>query len=152
MTGRIQLYVTLDALGADDATSVQALGSRRHRRREGTLFKTKTGELSVKVTEVRLLAKALRPLPEKFHGLADQEQRYRQRYVDLIINGARDVFVKRSQIVQAIREFFVAARLPRSRDADAAPDPRRRRGPAVHHASQRARHASCTCASRRSCT
>ena len=58
---------------------------------------------------IRLLAKALRPLPEKFHGLTDQEQRYRQRYVDLITNPAsRDVFVKRSQIVQAIREFFVA--------------------------------------------
>ena len=75
----------------------------------GTLFKTKTGELSVKCDRVRLLAKALRPLPEKFHGLTDQEQRYRQRYVDLITNPAsRDVFVKRSQIVQAIREFFVA--------------------------------------------
>ena len=58
---------------------------------------------------IRLLSKALRPLPEKFHGLTDQEQRYRQRYVDLITNPAsRDVFVKRSQIVQAIREFFVA--------------------------------------------
>ena len=61
------------------------------------------------MTSIRLLAKALRPLPEKFHGLSDQEQRYRQRYVDLITNPAsRDVFVKRSQIVQAIREFFVA--------------------------------------------
>ncbi len=74
----------------------------------GTLFKTRTGELSVKTTQIRLLAKALRPLPEKFHGMTDQEQRYRQRYVDLITNpAARDVFVKRSQIVQAIREFFV---------------------------------------------
>ena len=58
---------------------------------------------------MRLLTKSLRPLPDKFHGLADQEQQYRQRYVDLIINPeSRDVFVKRSQIVQAIREFFVA--------------------------------------------
>src|SRR4029450_8675993 len=65
--------------------------------------------LSVKVREVRLLAKALRPLPEKFHGLTDQEQRYRQRYVDLLTNPASlDVFIKRSQIVQAMREFFVA--------------------------------------------
>ncbi|HYK52679.1 MAG TPA: lysine--tRNA ligase, partial [Candidatus Eremiobacteraceae bacterium] len=75
----------------------------------GTLFKTRTGELSIKVTSLRLLAKALRPLPEKFHGMTDQEQRYRQRHVDLITNPqARDVFVKRSRIVQAIREFFVA--------------------------------------------
>jgi lysyl-tRNA synthetase, class II len=75
----------------------------------GTLFKTKTGELSVRCDSVRLLAKSLRPLPEKFHGMADQEQRYRQRHVDLITNpAARDVFVKRSLTVQAIREFFVA--------------------------------------------
>ena len=75
----------------------------------GHVFKTRTGELSLKVTSLRLLAKALRPLPEKFHGLSDQEQRYRQRYVDLITNAeSRDVFVKRSKIVQAIREFFVA--------------------------------------------
>jgi len=75
----------------------------------GTLFKTRTGELSVKATSVRLLTKSLRPLPEKFHGMTDMEQRYRQRYVDLITNPqARDVFVKRSQIVQCIREFFVS--------------------------------------------
>ena len=76
--------------------------------RPATLFKTRTGELSLKVTSLRLLAKALRPLPEKFHGLSDQEQRYRQRYVDLITNpGSREVFRRRSQIVQAVREFFV---------------------------------------------
>jgi len=75
----------------------------------GTLFKTKTGELSVKCDGVRLLSKALRPLPEKFHGMTDQEQRYRQRHLDLITNPqAREVFVKRSRTVQAIREFFVA--------------------------------------------
>jgi lysyl-tRNA synthetase class 2 len=75
----------------------------------GLLFKTKTGELSVKVTGLRLLSKALRPLPEKFHGLADQEQKYRQRHVDLMTNpDSRAVFVARSRIVQAIREFFVA--------------------------------------------
>ena len=109
MSGRIQLYVTLDAVGAAvlDAFKHWDLGDIVGA--SGTLFKTRTGELSVKVTALRLLAKALRPLPEKFHGLADQEQRYRQRYVDLITNAdARDVFVARSQIVQAIREFFVA--------------------------------------------
>ena len=109
MSGRIQLYVTLDSVGADalDAFKHWDLGDIVGA--TGTLFKTKTGELSVKCDNVRLLSKALRPLPEKFHGMTDQEQRYRQRYVDLITNpAARDVFVKRSQAVQAIREFFVA--------------------------------------------
>ncbi len=109
VSGRIQLYVTLDGVGVDrlDAFKHWDLGDIVGA--TGTLFKTKTGELTVKCNSVRLLAKALRPLPEKFHGLTDQEQKYRQRYVDLITNEAsRDVFVKRSQIVQAIREFFVA--------------------------------------------
>jgi lysyl-tRNA synthetase class 2 len=108
MSGRIQLYVTLDGVGADklDAFKHWDLGDIVGA--AGTLFKTRTGELSVKASELRLLAKALRPLPEKFHGMTDQEQRYRQRYVDLITNPAsRDVFIKRSQIVQSIREFFV---------------------------------------------
>src|SRR3982751_3627376 len=109
MSGRIQLYVTLDGVGAEvlDAFKHWDLGDIVGA--TGTLFRTKTGELSVKCDRVRLLAKALRPLPEKFHGMTDQEQRYRQRYVDLITNAtSRDVFVKRSQTVQAIREFFVA--------------------------------------------
>ncbi|HET8585435.1 MAG TPA: lysine--tRNA ligase, partial [Casimicrobiaceae bacterium] len=109
MSGRIQLYVTLDGVGGEvlDAFKHWDLGDIVGA--TGTLFKTKTGELSVKCDGVRLLAKALRPLPEKFHGMTDTEQRYRQRHVDLIVNpAARDVFVKRSQIVQAIREFFVA--------------------------------------------
>ena len=108
MSGRIQLYVTTDSIGADahDAFKHWDLGDIVGA--TGPLFKTKTGELSVKVSQIRLLAKALRPLPEKFHGMTDQEQRYRQRYVDLITNAAtRDVFVKRSQIVQGLREFFV---------------------------------------------
>jgi lysyl-tRNA synthetase class 2 len=108
-SGRIQLYVTLDAVGAEalDAFKRWDLGDIVGAR--GALFKTKTGELSVKVREIRLLAKALRPLPEKFHGLTDTEQKYRQRYVDLITNEeSRRVFVQRSKIVQAMREFFVA--------------------------------------------
>ena len=108
MSGRIQLYVTLDALGAGKLDDFKHWDLGDIVGATGRLFKTKTGELSVKVTHVRLLAKALRPLPEKFHGMTDQEQRYRQRYVDLITNAsARDVFVKRSQIVQGVREFFV---------------------------------------------
>jgi len=109
MSGRIQLYVTLDGVGAQalDAFKRHDLGDILGAR--GTLFRTKTGELSVKCSAVRLLSKSLRPLPEKFHGMTDMEQRYRQRYVDLITNAqSRDVFIKRSQIVQAIREFFVA--------------------------------------------
>ncbi len=109
MAGRIQLYITTDALGADahDAFKHWDLGDIVGAR--GTLFKTRTGELTVKVTELRLLAKALRPLPEKFHGLTDLEQKYRQRYVDLITSPeSRRVFIARSSIVQAMREFFVA--------------------------------------------
>jgi lysyl-tRNA synthetase class 2 len=109
MSGRIQLYVTTDLIGADahDAFKHWDLGDIVGA--SGRLFKTKTGELSIKVSAIRLLSKALRPLPEKFHGLSDQEQKYRQRHVDLITNPvSRDVFIKRSQIVQTIREFFVA--------------------------------------------
>src|SRR3989449_2815433 len=109
MSGRIQLYITNDAVGAEthEAFKHWDLGDIVGAR--GTLFKTRTGELSIRVTELRLLAKALRPLPEKFHGLTDQEQKYRQRYVDLITSAeSRRVFIARSQIVQAMREFFVA--------------------------------------------
>ena len=108
MSGRLQLYVTADAVGTDvhDAFKHWDLGDLVGA--SGHMFKTRTGELTLKVSSIRLLAKALRPLPEKFHGLSDQEQRYRQRYVDLITNPAsREVFRKRSQIVQTIREFFV---------------------------------------------
>ena len=107
MSGRIQLYVARDGIGevAYEAFKRYDLGDILSAK--GTLFKTKTGELSVKVTELRLLVKALRPLPEKFHGLADQEQKYRQRYVDLIMSEeTRGVFRTRSHIVQAIREFM----------------------------------------------
>jgi lysyl-tRNA synthetase class 2 len=107
MSGRIQLYVTRDALGeaAYEAFKHYDLGDILGAK--GTLFKTRTGELSVKVTELRLLVKALRPLPEKFHGLADQQQKYRQRYVDLIMSEeTRAVFRTRSRIVQTIREFM----------------------------------------------
>jgi lysyl-tRNA synthetase class 2 len=108
MSGQIQLFVTIDGVGAEvlDAFKHWDLGDIVGA--TGTLFRTRSGELTVKCSAVRLLSKALRPLPEKFHGLTDTEQKYRQRHVDLITNPvSRDVFVKRSQIVQAIREFFV---------------------------------------------
>jgi lysyl-tRNA synthetase class 2 len=101
--------VTRDAIGEEayEAFKHWDLGDIVGAR--GTMFKTRTGELSLRVAELRLLAKALRPLPEKFHGLTDQEQKYRQRYVDLITSSeSRRVFAMRSQIVQAMREFFVA--------------------------------------------
>ena len=109
MSGRIQLYITRDALREEayEAFKHWDLGDIVGAR--GTLFKTRTGELSVRVAEMRLLTKALRPPPEKFHGLTDQEQKYRQRYVDLIVSPeSRRVFMMRSQIVQAMREFFVS--------------------------------------------
>ncbi len=106
--GRIQLYITHDAVG------VEALNAFKHGDLgdilgcEGTLFRTKTGELSVKASKVRLLTKSLRPLPDKFHGMADQEQKYRQRHVDLITDEtARARFVARSKAVSSIRSFMV---------------------------------------------
>jgi lysyl-tRNA synthetase class 2 len=106
-SGRIQLYVTRDGLGEAAYEAFKHFDLGDIVGAKGTLFKTKTGELSVKVTELRLLVKSLRPLPEKFHGLADQEQKYRQRYVDLIMSEeTRNVFRVRSRIVQAVREFM----------------------------------------------
>ncbi|MCU7817087.1 MAG: lysine--tRNA ligase [Candidatus Thiodiazotropha sp. (ex Rostrolucina anterorostrata)] len=108
MSGRMQLFVQRDVLD-EGVYNTQfkkwdigdIIGA------EGVLFKTKTGELSVKVDNVRLLTKALRPLPEKFHGLSDQEIRYRQRYVDLIMNeDSRQTFRLRTRIVQYIRSFL----------------------------------------------
>ena len=109
MSGRIQLYLSNDVTGENTHAAFKHWDLGDILGAEGTLFKTKTGELSVKVTGLRLLAKSLRPLPEKFHGLADQEQKYRQRYLDLITNlESQRVFKARSAIIQALREFFVA--------------------------------------------
>jgi lysyl-tRNA synthetase, class II len=106
MSGRIQLYLQRDLLGdAYQAFKGWDIGDIVGA--EGQLVKTKTGELSVRVDSVRLLTKAVRPLPEKFHGLTDQEVRYRQRYLDLIMNEpSRTTFRLRSQIVQFIRNFM----------------------------------------------
>jgi lysyl-tRNA synthetase, class II len=109
MSGRIQLYVTRDSVGEAGYDAFKELDLGDVVGARGTLFKTKTGELSIKVAELRLLVKSLRPLPEKFHGLTDQEQKYRQRYVDLIVSeDSRGVFRTRSRIVQAVREFMTA--------------------------------------------
>ncbi|MFT4268673.1 MAG: lysine--tRNA ligase [Xenophilus sp.] len=107
-TGRIQLYVTRDALGEEAYADFKKWDLGDILGAEGTLMKTKTGELSVKVTRLRLLTKSLRPLPDKFHGMADQEQKYRQRYVDLITDeAARARFAARSKAVAGIRAFMV---------------------------------------------
>jgi lysyl-tRNA synthetase class 2 len=107
MSGRIQLFISNGDTGEDAHNAFKHYDLGDILGATGQLFKTKTGELSVRVTGLRLLTKALRPLPEKFHGLTDQEQKYRQRYVDLITNEeTRRVFAIRSQTIQAIREFF----------------------------------------------
>ncbi|MBM3114379.1 lysine--tRNA ligase [Jeongeupia naejangsanensis] len=108
VSGRIQFYISRDSVGEDVYASFKTWDMGDILGAVGTLMKTKTGELSVQVTQLRLLTKSLRPLPDKFHGLADQEQKYRQRYVDLITNEvSRDTFIKRSRIVQKIREYMV---------------------------------------------
>ncbi|HET9041657.1 MAG TPA: lysine--tRNA ligase [Burkholderiales bacterium] len=109
MSGRIQVYVSNDATGAEAHEAFKHWDLGDILGVEGTLFKTRTGELTLNATKVRLLAKALRPLPEKFHGLADQEQRYRARYLDLITNEeARRTFEIRSRVIQEMRAFMVA--------------------------------------------
>ena len=108
MSGRIQLYVSNDATGEAVHAAFKHWDLGDILGAEGTLFKTRTGELTVQVTALRLLCKSLRPLPEKFHGLADQEQRYRQRYVDLIVTPeSRRNFQIRSHTIHALRAFLV---------------------------------------------
>ena len=110
-TGRIQLYISRDLINSEKEPELYAdfkrwdlgdiVGAK------GKLFKTKTNELTVEVTELILLTKSLRPLPEKFHGLSDQEIKYRQRYVDLIVNDdTKQTFLKRSKIIAAIRNYM----------------------------------------------
>ena len=109
MSGRLQLFVQRDSLPEGVYPAFKGWDIGDIISAEGVLFKTRTGELSVKVDALRLLTKSLRPLPEKFHGLTDQEIRYRQRYLDLIMNqDSRDTFIMRSRIVQFIREFLNA--------------------------------------------
>ena len=107
MSGRLQLFVQRDSLPEGVYTAFKSWDMGDIICAEGALFVTRTGELSVKVDSIRILTKALRPLPEKFHGLTDQEIRYRQRYLDLIMNeDSRNTFIVRSRIVQFIREFL----------------------------------------------
>ncbi len=107
--GRMQLYVKKDAIGEETFTVFENFDIGDIIGAEGYPFRTKTGELSLHVTSIRLLVKSLHPLPEKFHGLTDVETRYRQRYLDLIVNPeSREIFVRRSRIVNLIRSFMTS--------------------------------------------
>ncbi len=110
LSGRIQLYVSNQGVGEDVHGDFKHWDIGDIVGAVGTLFKTKTGELTINCSEIRLLSKNLRPLPEKFHGLTDQETKYRQRYLDLIMNEeSRFTFVARSRMVQSIRNYMVHA-------------------------------------------
>lgn len=106
-TGRIQVYVRKDVIGEENYALIKLMDIGDTVGITGTAFRTHMGELSIKVNSVEMLSKSLRPLPEKWHGLKDVETRYRQRYVDLIVNPeVRDTFVKRSQIIRSVREVL----------------------------------------------
>ncbi|CAM4375599.1 MAG: Lysine--tRNA ligase, heat inducible [Legionellaceae bacterium] len=108
MSGQIQLYIREQALGVEAYDDFKKWDMGDIIGAEGYLFKTKTGELSIKVEALLLLTKSLKPLPDKFHGLTDQEMRYRQRYVDLIVNvETRKTFHLRSKLIQSIRDFLI---------------------------------------------
>ncbi len=106
-TGRIQLFAKIDEMGEDAFNRFKKNDIGDIIGVTGQLFRTQTGEISVRVREAKLLSKSLLPLPEKFHGLTDTETRYRQRYVDLIVNPeVKDTFVKRSWILRELRRFL----------------------------------------------
>lgn len=107
LSGQIQLYIRKDAVGEEAYELFQSTDLGDIVGITGVMFKTKVGELSVKAAEFQLLTKSLRPLPEKYHGLKDIEQRYRQRYLDLITNlDSRETFVLRSKIIQSMRRYL----------------------------------------------
>ena len=106
-SGRIQLYVRKDAIGDDSYADFSKYDIGDIVGIKGEVFRTKMGEISIKVKEITLLVKALLPLPDKWSGLKDQDTRYRQRYIDLIVNpGVKDTFIKRSKIMKEIRNYL----------------------------------------------
>ena len=107
LQGSIQAYVARDAVGEEPYKDFKKLDIGDIIGVRGTVFKTKTGEISIHAVELTLLTKSMKPLPEKYHGLTDTDARYRQRYVDLIMNSeVRETFVKRSKIISSIRRFL----------------------------------------------
>ncbi|WP_373761883.1 amino acid--tRNA ligase-related protein, partial [Neisseria dentiae] len=111
VSGQIQVYVNNQGVGEEAHNAFKHWDLGDIIGVEGTLFKTNHGELTVRAAKLHLLTKSLRPLPDKHKGLTDQEQKYRQRYADLITNAdSRDTFIKRSQIIQAVRNYMVGER------------------------------------------
>ena len=107
LKGRIQIYVARDSIGEESYADFKKYDVGDILGVKGTVFKTKTGEISIHAAEVTLLSKSLQILPEKFHGLTDTDTRYRQRYVDLIMNeDVKDTFVKRSKVISTIRRYL----------------------------------------------
>ncbi len=107
-TGQLQAYVKQDEIGRQSYALFKQFDVGDFIGINGVVFQTKTGEWTLLAKEIRLLCKAIRPLPEKFHGLRDPEKRYRQRYLDLVMNpNVRDIFIKRAHIVQAFRNFLL---------------------------------------------
>lgn len=107
MKGRIQIYVRMDRIGEEAYEEYKTYDIGDIIGVKGEIFRTKKGEISIKLDAIQLLTKSLQPLPEKWHGLKDQELRYRQRYVDLIVNPeVKEVFIKRTKIIKKIREFL----------------------------------------------
>ncbi len=139
-SGRIQIHARRDVLGEEEFARLVGLDLGDLIGVDGTVFKTRRGELSLRATAWTLLAKSLRPPPDKFHGLEDTELRYRHREIDLIANPeTRELFRKRGATIAATRRLTRRRRLRRGRDPGPAAALRRRAGAPVHHPPQRAR-------------
>ena len=107
-TGQLQAYIRKDKIGDESYHLFKQMDIGDFVGLKGTMFQTRTGEWTLLVNELKLVCKSMRPLPEKFHGLKDPEKRYRRRYIDLLMNpDVRDIFVKRSKIIQAVRTFLL---------------------------------------------
>jgi len=151
-SGKIQIYVRRDAVPEAQFQAVKLLDIGDLVGVRGTVFRTNTGELSVKASHAEVLTKSLLPLPEKFHGLKDVETRYRQRYLDLIVNPeVKRTFILRSRIIQAMRRYldergYLEVETPTLHAIPAAP-PRGRSSPITTRWTWR-----CTCGSPSSCT
>lgn len=133
-TGTIQLFCRINTLGENAFEELKDLDVGDWIAVHGTMMRTRRGQLSVAVSSFELMSKSLRPLPEKFHGLQDKETRYRQRYVDLVVNPeVRETFKKRSRIISAIRRFMEDEGYYEVETPFLNPDYRRRERKALHH-------------------